>query len=93
MASHPELITALIEELQGVNDWAESHRGEVAVFLAELLELDEQVLRVAEQKRVYGVETMSPESVAYQQRVADTFMQLGLLPGPVNVADVIWTPK
>jgi sulfonate transport system substrate-binding protein len=35
---------------------------------------------------------LSPATVADQQRVADAFFQLGLIPKPVNVADVVWRP-
>ena len=35
---------------------------------------------------------LSPATVADQQRVADAFFKLGLIPKPVNVADIVWRP-
>lgn len=90
---HPEIVEGLIAELRVANDWAEGHRDEAAAFLASLLELDPHVLRVAEARRDYGIELIDPKIVVYQQQVADTFYKLGLIPNPVQVADVVWTRK
>jgi sulfonate transport system substrate-binding protein len=35
---------------------------------------------------------ITPETVAAQQKIADTFYQLKLIPKPLRIADVIWTP-
>jgi sulfonate transport system substrate-binding protein len=31
--------------------------------------------------------------VAAQQKIADTFYQLKLIPKPLSIKDVIWTPR
>ena len=36
---------------------------------------------------------LSPALVADQQRVADSFKELGLIPRAVKVADIVWHPK
>jgi len=41
----------------------------------------------------YGAEAMSPESIAEQQQVADTFFQLGLVPKAVRTGDVVFQAK
>jgi sulfonate transport system substrate-binding protein len=92
-AEQPETLLTVLAELRQINDWAESHRREVTSFLAGLLELDLHVLEVAEQRRVYGVEPIGPETVAYQQRIADTFFRLGLLPNKIDVAQTIWASQ
>jgi sulfonate transport system substrate-binding protein len=35
---------------------------------------------------------MTPQVIAAQQKIADTFYQLKLIPKPLSIADVIWTP-
>jgi sulfonate transport system substrate-binding protein len=35
---------------------------------------------------------LTPAIVADQQRVADAFARLGLLPQAVRVADIVWSP-
>jgi sulfonate transport system substrate-binding protein len=88
--SHPNVVLALIEELKQISAWAESHREEIAQFLSDLLGLDLPVMVEVEQRRVYGVEPVAPEIVAYQQAIADRFFQMGLIPREIRVADVIW---
>ena len=44
----------------------------------------------AEHRRHFGMETMKPEIVAYQQQIADTFFRLGLIPHGVLVQDAVW---
>ena len=36
--------------------------------------------------------TLSAAIVADQQRVADSFKEIGLIPKPVRVADIVWQP-
>jgi sulfonate transport system substrate-binding protein len=40
----------------------------------------------------YGVTPLDADAIASQQRIADTFFQLGLIPRPVAVKDSLWTP-
>ena len=38
----------------------------------------------------YGVRPLDDEVVAEQQRIADTFHALKLLPKPIAIKDVVW---
>lgn len=89
-AEQAEVVPILIEELTKVNDWAESHKSEFVDFLTATLELDREVLRSAEERRGYGILPVDDQVVAYQQRIADTFLKLGLLPHEIRVAEAIW---
>jgi sulfonate transport system substrate-binding protein len=89
-AEQPETINALVTELRTLSDWAAGHRDECADFLAAQLEMAPRVLRVAERRRKFGVQTMGPELVAYQQQIADAFFRAGLIPHEIRVNDVIW---
>ncbi|MBV9655870.1 MAG: hypothetical protein JOZ42_15045 [Acetobacteraceae bacterium] len=40
----------------------------------------------------FGVEPMSPPIVADQQKIADTFADLRLIPAKIDVASAVWTP-
>ena len=41
----------------------------------------------------YGVQPITPDIVEAQQKIADTFHKLGLLPKPITVRDAVWTPS
>ena len=41
--------------------------------------------------RGYGAQFISPKVVAAQQKIADTFTELKLIPKQLTIKDVIWT--
>jgi sulfonate transport system substrate-binding protein len=51
------------------------------------------VLETALARRSFGVHPMSDSVVADQQRIADTFKSLGLIPAGINVSDAVRKPS
>ena len=93
LEQHPDHIKAILEELQKVDDWAAAKPTEVAKLLSPELSLDVPTLEEVAKRRPYGVEPITDEVVAYQQKVADTFLELKLLPKPLKVSDVAQATK
>ncbi|MBD3885974.1 sulfonate ABC transporter substrate-binding protein [Phormidium tenue FACHB-886] len=87
---NPELLKILLEELQKVSDWAKSNPRDVAKFLNVQLGIDIPSLELAETRRSYGVEPINETVVADQQKIADTFFKLKLIPQEIKVVDSIW---
>jgi sulfonate transport system substrate-binding protein len=52
--------------------------------------LDAGVLDLAVSRFSYGAKPVTPEVLAEQQRIADTFHTLKLIPKPIRVADAAW---
>jgi sulfonate transport system substrate-binding protein len=50
------------------------------------------VIEVALSRRGFGVQPMSPRVIAEQQKIADTFKELGLSPTAINVSDAVRKP-
>ena len=48
--------------------------------------------RFLERRQPSPVGPLNPALVAEQQKVADSFQQLGLIPKPLRVADIVWLP-
>lgn len=90
---HPAVVTALNEELAGVAAWAGDHRDAVASLLAEATGLDRAAWQRAIARTEFGVGPLSPAAVAEQQRLADRFHRLGLIPRPITVSDIVWRPQ
>lgn len=90
---HPEQLKALLEGVKQVSDWASKNSADVAKFLAPELKIDPAPLEKAEQRREHGVLTITDQVVNDQQKIADTFQKIGLIPKSVNVKDVVWTGK
>ena len=88
----PEIVSAVIRAIAAVDAWAEGHAEAVAAELAPAVGIPAPVLTVALGRLSYGVAPLDAAAVADQQKVADAFHGLGLLPKPIRVADAVWTP-
>ncbi len=48
------------------------------------------VLEVALKRQAFGIKPLDDAAIAEQQKIADTFFSLGLLPKAIKVQDVVW---
>ncbi|KVH58845.1 ABC transporter substrate-binding protein [Burkholderia sp. MSMB1072] len=85
-AAHPQVLRALLDEVDAVDRWARDHVPEVAAQLSPLVGLDAPTLEVALKRAGYGVQPIADATVAYQQNIADAFSALKLIPGKLSVA-------
>ncbi|ABK10750.1 MULTISPECIES: sulfonate ABC transporter substrate-binding protein [Burkholderia] len=85
-AAHPQVLRALLDEVDAVDRWARDHVPEVAAQLSPLVGLDAPTLEVALKRAGYGVQPITDATVAYQQSIADAFTTLKLIPGKLSVA-------
>jgi sulfonate transport system substrate-binding protein len=90
---HPDAIGVLFEELTRADQFAQTHRPEAIKLIADFSGLDAGVVSLFLQRRPPSpVGLLRAETVADQQRVADAFAKLALIPKPVKVADIVWRP-
>ncbi|MDR7307076.1 sulfonate ABC transporter substrate-binding protein [Rhodoferax saidenbachensis] len=86
-------IAALFEELTRADRFAQEHRPETIKLISTFSGLDAGVVSLFLQRRPKSpVGPISASIAADQQRVADAFHKLGLIPKTVRVADIVWTP-
>lgn len=91
---HAAAVHALFEELTRADRQAQENRKEVIKLIANFSGLDAGVVSLFLQRRPKSpVGPLSAETVADQQRVADAFFQLGLIPRTVSVAGIVWQPS
>ncbi len=90
---HPQVIATLVDEVRSVGEWAKANPEEVAKQVAPLLGLPEDIARTVVARQGYGAQFISPEVVTAQQKIADAFTQIRLIPKTLAVRDVIWTPS
>ncbi|OLU13034.1 MULTISPECIES: sulfonate ABC transporter substrate-binding protein [unclassified Pseudomonas] len=87
---HPEVIEALVEEIRAVGEWVKANNDEATAQVAPLLGLSADITRLAVERQSYGAQLITPEVVEAQQKIADTFTALKLIPKKLNISDVIW---
>ncbi len=89
---YPEIVQILLEEIDKVDQWGKRNPKEVAKFIAPLIGIELPVVEVAAQRLKYGVTPVTPEVIAAQQKIADKFHELKLVPKHVRVSDAAWNP-
>ncbi|WP_027896464.1 sulfonate ABC transporter substrate-binding protein [Zestomonas thermotolerans] len=89
---HPQVISALVEEIRAVGEDSKSDPDKVTEQVAPLLGLPGDITAIAVKRQGYGARFITPEVVEAQQKIADTFTALKLIPKKLSIAEVIWTP-
>lgn len=85
---YPDRIKLILAASQKADDWAATKPTEVATMLSPLLGIDVPTLEAIAKRRPYGVKHINDDVIAYQQKIADTFFSLNLLPKQLKFADV-----
>jgi sulfonate transport system substrate-binding protein len=93
VADHPDLIKEVLEALGAVDQWAVSAPREVAEKLSPLVNISPDVLELAVRRSNYGLRPLDHATVVEQQKIADTFHDLGLIPRKIVIQDAVWPPN
>lgn len=89
---HADINRILLEEIAKVDEWGKANPAEVSTILSAQTGLPKNVVDLAASRYAYGVKPMSAEVVREQQRIADAFHALKLIPKPIAVKDALVTP-
>jgi len=84
---HPDVVRIVLDELAKVDAWGAGHAQEVSAILSAQTALPPEVVALAAGRYAYGVKTITPEVLAAQQKIADAFHNLKLIPKPIAVRD------
>lgn len=89
---HPEVIKALFEDVVERGLWLKNNLKQSAAIIAPLQGLDADIVEVNLRRYQYGVAHLSDAVIAEQQKIADTFLELKLIPKSIAVRDAAWKP-
>jgi sulfonate transport system substrate-binding protein len=89
---HPNLVEAFLGQAAAVGRWANESRGAAVRALAMSVELPLEVVDASFARTPFDTRPIDDESVASQQRIADTFHRLNFIARRVRVRDAVWTP-
>lgn len=87
--THPELIELFRAELEAAQRWALQNVEEAAKSLAPHVGIAREAIGVS-LRRSLGESLRQREIIASQQRIADAFFRLKLIPRAVSVAEAAW---
>src|ERR1700691_2585535 len=86
-AKRADVVAIVLEEVAAVDQWAKTNAKEAAAALQPQIGLDQATLELALSRGGYGVTPVSDPVLAEQQRIADAFYELKLIPKHINVRD------
>ena len=95
LAAYPQEAHKIIDTLNQTDNWIQAHPDEAIKILAESTGLDEAVAKKVFENRLSLVEAklVDEKTVQEQQKIADLFASLKLIPNSVVIRDHIWNGK
>lgn len=89
--THPEVLTAVIAELDNTTKWVADNQTQAAQLLEKPTGLPLDILQTSISRMGFNVKPLSAEVIQEQQAVADAFYQQKLIPNKINIKDAILT--
>ncbi len=86
---NPKVIEALFEASVAQGIWLKKNLREAAELIAPLQGLPVDVVETALRRYEFNVKPITAAVVADQQKIADTFFQLKLIPKAIKVSDAV----
>ncbi len=87
--ANPAVIKALFEDTRERDAFVQADPARAAALIAPLQGLDVAVVETSLRRYRFGVQPLTPEVAAQQQRIADAFHDLHLIPHAIRVADAL----
>lgn len=87
VAKNSDVLAIAIEELNKVDVWGSANKGDLAGELATLWGLPKPVAELSVNRSAYGTAPITKAILAEQQKIADTFFELKLIPKKINVLE------
>jgi len=86
-------VRIVLEEIAKVDEWGAANPKDVASILAQQTGLEPEVVALAASRYAYGVKPITAAVLEQQQKVADAFANLKLIPKPIAVKDAQLSAK
>ena len=91
--AHPEVIEVLKEAVDKASQWSTESPQEVAEFLSPQVGIDAKILETIARRQPSGFKSINASVISDQQRIADAFFQLNLIPKAVVVQEAVITQQ
>ena len=88
--ANPQVTAKLVGAFANIAEWARSHRPDVAALLATATGMPIDAVRRGVDRVPFVVLPMDDEFARSQQKIAERFRALGLIPTDIRVSDEVW---
>jgi sulfonate transport system substrate-binding protein len=89
VGEHAKAIDVALNQIAELDAWANGNTDAVAEELSANVGIPADVLKVALKRQTYGVQALSADVIAQQQKIADAFLALGLIPKAISISDAV----
>lgn len=86
---NPQVVKAIVNELEKLDVWAAKNPSGVADVLGPQIGLDRPITELAVSRFAYGIQPINAKTAAEQQKIADAFQALNLIPKPIRITDAL----
>lgn len=90
---NPELLRVILEEIDKLGEWAETHPHETAELLSPELKVDVPTLEVVIRRRTYSLRPITDQLMTEQQKIADLFYENKVIPKKIDIKEAMLTPE
>ncbi|MDQ8024293.1 MAG: aliphatic sulfonate ABC transporter substrate-binding protein [Moraxellaceae bacterium] len=93
VTKNPQAVKAFFDEISATGKWAKANPKAAAEVLAPVVGTDAVTVERANSRRSLDVRNVQPAVFEEQQKIADTFVALAVLPKPVVTKNAaVWVP-
>lgn len=80
-----DVLKIALEEVNGIDTWASNQQAAAAAELTKVLGLDQSITELYLKRSTFGTAPVTRDILEEQQRIADTFFDLKLIPRKLNL--------
>jgi sulfonate transport system substrate-binding protein len=89
--AHADALNAAIASIKQIEAWLPANLPAAAAEVSPIIGLPVPVVLTTLSRQKYDLQKLTPAVLADQQKIADLFYKLHLIPTPLNVSDAAWS--
>ncbi len=90
VSKYPDALKSVLEQVKQWQSWIYDNQDEYSDILAKETGLDVAVIKFSLNSEVLQYRWIDDEAIAAQQKVADIFFALDLIPEQLTIKDAVW---
>mgnify|MGYP003576468701 CR=1 FL=1 len=87
------MLDVIYDEVKRTEKWVSENPKEAAAFLSPQIGMDVETLVLTLNRRTFGLEKVTQEVINDQQKIADLFYELKLIPKEIKIEEAIISSK
>ncbi|MEK4423889.1 aliphatic sulfonate ABC transporter substrate-binding protein [Solibacillus sp. FSL K6-1523] len=90
---HPDIVQFILEKINESDEWANDNNEKLIDIMSKALGINEEVIRKQINRRTFGASEITKDIISAQQKQAEKYFEIGLIPVEVNVQGKVWVNK